>query len=713
MTLIVRNRTGSAVAPKLANDLSEAFGELPVEVLIADETIKMNSTELLIESRARGLQTRVIRARSALREAIDSASAPFTVIIDIDERHPLKLIPQMLFEAEAQQADLVVVSSRSNAPRAVRRFCGAAVRGIGDPLTPFFLARTPLFEDLKLSAGATVLALDLLLAHPYASTVEIEHRVEARRGSRRSGAETIHVIQLMRRGARARAHGARVKVRNATLSAQVRAAHPSVRVALALIVIAGALLRFWALPSLHWFSHDEAHAAFAAYRLMVQHKPVLQGQPTSRGVYLGPGYYYLVAPFYLMFGMSPFGGAFLAAIAGLGAVWLCWRIGREVFGQATGLAAAAIMATAPIAVYFSRFGWNPNTLPFFAALFIYALIVAERSRTWLIVAAFCAGLAPQLHATGLILPMVLCVWLIMHRPRMKKRTWGLMLFAFGLPLLPMMLGELRTHFAMTKSWIRLLTGHGISGVNTGGSLIGAFKDLLVESIGTPRFMIAGSLAVLSMIGLSMWIRTRRTSPALRTIFIFEIVGALAAVAWHGQMFAYWLLPWLPGAIVLFAGGMIALTLGAARRISRTRRALIAPVLVIAIIAGGNVASIAHPVRLANEFDSSSPIAFQNTAAVTRWIADRIHGPFDLEVFTPYPWDTAHNLTGAFDYLLLRKHLHRTPNASELFIVAMEDVSFPHSRSVRTEAVMQLRTHHVHIVAFKDFGGVSVYELGAA
>ena len=112
LTLIVRNRSGSDVTPAVVDRLTSALAGTPAEIVIADETIKMSSTELLTAADAAGLPLRVVRARAALADAITSASGDYIAIADIDDRHPLEMIPQMLFEATVNDVDVVVGSRR-------------------------------------------------------------------------------------------------------------------------------------------------------------------------------------------------------------------------------------------------------------------------------------------------------------------------------------------------------------------------------------------------------------------------------------------------------------------------------------------------------------------------------------------------------------------------------------------------------------------------
>lgn len=684
--------------PALVRAVARALEGVPAEVIVVDRRgDRAPAAELRAAAEMESLPLAIVASHE---DAINVSRGDYCSIVEgaLDA----EAVREMHHHATATEADLVVagVPRRGVLGRAAARLAPSA----GDPLSRLVLVRRDL-ADL----GAPAPALAALARRPGAKTAFIRLPGLPAPLRRRIGVAS-QVVALA--GARA-AVAAQAAVRTTAVTPRFRW---SVLGALTLVMGVAALLRFWALPSLHWYGADEARASLASWRFIEEGRPPVVGQPTSRGTYLGPGYYWLVAPFYALFGMDPFAGAFLAASAGLGAVWLVWVLGRDTFGRGSGLAAAAIMATAPVAVSHARFGWNPNTLPFFAALFLVALSRAERDGRagnrrppWIAVAAFVAALAPQLHASGLMISATLGVWLLARRPRFGPSRWAWVGAATAAPLLPLAAGEVRHGFVLTKSWIRLLTGRGAPGVEAGGSVVRAFKDLFVTSIGTPRFSVAAVLVLVSCGGLVAWERRHWNDPVrgpiFRTVVLLQIVGGLGALVWRGDMFAYWLLAWLPGGVVLFAGGLAEAARGIARPLVGWRAARFAPAAVIVAIAALNVAAVASPVRMIDQFEADSPAAYRNVEAAAGWIAERAKGPYRIELWSPYPWDAAHVNTGAYDYLLLRRGLRQTPGAKTVFVVAMEDVATPHLFIVRKQVSDAYRNR---IADRASFGGLGVY-----
>jgi 4-amino-4-deoxy-L-arabinose transferase-like glycosyltransferase len=677
--------------PALVRAVARALEGVPAEAFVVDRRgDRAPAAELRAAAELESLPLTIVRSHE---DALAASRGDYMSVVEggLDA----EAVREMLHHATATDAEVVVagVPRGGMLGRSATRLAPTA----GDPLSRLVLIRRDLADT-----GAPAPALAALARRPGARTafIRLPGLPAPLRG--RIGV-ALQIFSLA--GARA-AVATQAAVRTRAETPRFRW---SVLGALALVMLVAGLLRFWALPSLHWYGADEARASMASWRLVKEHRPPLVGQPTSRGTFLGPGYYYLVAPFYLLFGMNPIAGAVVAALAGLGAVWLVWILGRDTFGRGSGLAAAAIMATAPIAVTHSRFGWNPNTLPFWAALFLIALSRAERSRVWLATAALVAAIAPQLHASGLMLTATLGVWLVARRPRLGGRTWAWLGALAAVPLAPIAAGEVRHGFVLTKSWIRLLLGGGAPGGETGGSVVRAFKDLFVTSIGTPRFTIAGLLVLVACGGLIAWNRHHWNDPVrgpvFRAIVMLQIVGCLGVLVWHGEMFAYWLLVWLPGGVVLFAGGIIEAARGIARPLVGSRAARFVPALAVVLIATFNIAAVTNPVRQIDQFEPDSPAAYQNVAAAADWIASRAKGPYRLELWSPYAWDSSHVNTTAYDYLLLRKGLHQTPGAKTVFVVAMEDVATPHLFIVGKQVS---DTYERRIADRASFGGLGVY-----
>jgi 4-amino-4-deoxy-L-arabinose transferase-like glycosyltransferase len=129
----------------------------------------------------------------------------------------------------------------------------------------------------------------------------------------------------------------------------LHASTPSERSRLLLlgILLLGASLRFYRLGA-QSFWNDEGNSARLAERSLPL---IVQG---AAGDIHPPGYYLLLHYWRALFGHSEFALRSLSAVAGLALILCTYLLGRQLFGEPTGLMAAFVSATSPFAIYYSQ-----------------------------------------------------------------------------------------------------------------------------------------------------------------------------------------------------------------------------------------------------------------------------------------------------------------------------------------------------------------------
>ena len=190
-----------------------------------------------------------------------------------------------------------------------------------------------------------------------------------------------------------------------------------------LIIGLGAFFRFYRISEYMTFLGDEGRDAIIVRRLLVNFDPILIGPGTSIGnMYLGPWYYYLIAPALFFSNFSPVGPSALVALLGTITIGLVWWISREWFLTKTrdslavgGLLVAFLYAISPTMIIFAKSSWNPNVMPFFALVFIYGIWKVWRGENykWLFVVGISLAMALNSHYLGLLLvPIGGLFWLM-------------------------------------------------------------------------------------------------------------------------------------------------------------------------------------------------------------------------------------------------------------------------------------------------------------
>jgi len=234
------------------------------------------------------------------------------------------------------------------------------------------------------------------------------------------------------------------------------------------VVLLALFLRLFRISSYMTFLGDEGRDALVWLR-MLHGKFTLIGPQTSIGnMYLGPLYYYLMLPFYVLLGTA--GPSIGVALFAGATTFLLWYCGKEWFSEKVGLLAAFFYAISPTAIVLSRSSWNPNVMPFFAILAVWGIwqFWVKDKYCWLAIEGVLLSFATQSHYLGLLLiPVVLFFFIIKLWTllREKDRRWKKLLLNFSLlntyflilTVLPLVWFDLRHNFINYKSFYKFFS----------------------------------------------------------------------------------------------------------------------------------------------------------------------------------------------------------------------------------------------------------------
>jgi hypothetical protein len=189
------------------------------------------------------------------------------------------------------------------------------------------------------------------------------------------------------------------------------------------LFVTGFLLRVYRIPEYLTFLSDQGRDAIILKRLVTLEKLVFVGPTTSIGsVFTGPFYYYLVAPFMLLWRLDPSGPAYGVAIInsiGLGVIsFALYRL----FGKAVSLLFLTVVTFSATQILQSRFSWNPNPVPIFSFLTLIALYlgIAKKSIKWHAAAGMLLGFSLQLHYLAVLLIPAMCTAYVVLHPKGQR-----------------------------------------------------------------------------------------------------------------------------------------------------------------------------------------------------------------------------------------------------------------------------------------------------
>lgn len=231
------------------------------------------------------------------------------------------------------------------------------------------------------------------------------------------------------------------------------------KISLLVILITALVLRTYRINDFLGFYYDQGRDAKIIWDLWHKGKTFLIGPTTGlEGVFLGPFYYYLIAPAYLLGGGDPVFPAIWLIVINILGIYVIYRIGKDFFNDWSGILAAGLIAISSELIQAHRWLSNPTPLPLFSAISVWLLlkiIVSKQGNVlnWSLL-GLGLGLSLQLEAASAIffLPATLIILLI-------NKTWPKiwMFLTFGITLLPQIVFNFRHQNILLKAFYRFLS----------------------------------------------------------------------------------------------------------------------------------------------------------------------------------------------------------------------------------------------------------------
>lgn len=230
-----------------------------------------------------------------------------------------------------------------------------------------------------------------------------------------------------------------------------------------LLLALGIFLRTYNFHNWIRFNDDQARDAIWARNFMDGDRafPLLGPKAGSTEFKLGPVYYYFQYASAKMFGNSPDKLAYPDLFFSILTIPLFFIFLRKYFNFRESFIVTALFSVSFYVVEYSRFAWNPNSMPFFSLLFLYSLlelIKPEKNRKiiWAIVAGISLGIGVQLHTLFLIVVPVVALLFFFYALKKNFVSWKIIiliiLVAFCINI-PQIYHETLTHGENIKAFI--------------------------------------------------------------------------------------------------------------------------------------------------------------------------------------------------------------------------------------------------------------------
>ncbi len=226
-----------------------------------------------------------------------------------------------------------------------------------------------------------------------------------------------------------------------------------------LILLVAGFLRFYQINTTE-FDEDQAQLFRMAYDAVHHALLPTTSNAASIGISNPPGVIYLFMPLAAL-SANPLWGAMLVGVFTTATALLTYFFTRRYYGRFAGIVAALLYATAARPLTYARFIWQPNLMPPFVVLFIFALFwgVVERRKGWLFAALFLFGILYQMHPTTLLLAVPLLAAIVLAPGTLRWRDLAFACAALLVIFFPYLIWEAYTGFADIRTVLMLAKQH--------------------------------------------------------------------------------------------------------------------------------------------------------------------------------------------------------------------------------------------------------------
>jgi len=401
------------------------------------------------------------------------------------------------------------------------------------------------------------------------------------------------------------------------------------------------------------FYYDQGRDALVVWDLWHKARPFLIGPVTGLpGIFLGPFYYYLIAPLYLMGGGNPLYPSVFLGFLTVAAVYFLYRLGEKMHSRTAGLISAVIASFSYQIVYNSRWLSNPIPIYLTSVLFLGSLweIVNGGKKYWWTVSFLVAGISLHFESASAVFYVpILVVFSIWQRDKFPGiKVFLLSLAAFGVTLLPQIIFNFRHENILFNNFQKLFVQE--RGFQFTKFLLEERTKFFWEV--TSNKLITGwyfySALFFALVALALGFGRKNLKKGLIGLFgIFFLIPILGYYSFrgnHGVVYDYYLSGFYLPFILLFSVGLAEL--------AKNKKGILAVTIFFAIFLVRNLTIVESHITQSGE--GPQTINFKNQIKAVDWVFEdaKGRGRFNVDVYVPpvIPY--------AYDYLFLLQATER-------------------------------------------------------
>ena len=406
-------------------------------------------------------------------------------------------------------------------------------------------------------------------------------------------------------------------------------------------------VRIYRINELLGFWYDQGRDALVIWDLWHKGKLFLIGPMMGfTGIFRGPWYYWLIAPFYLLGKGNALWPMYFLILTTVLAIFILYIIGKEIAGEKAGLIAVFIASISYYLVSASRWLSNPTPMFFISALLVWAVFQFLKKKIWsLPLIAFLVGMALNFGAAAEVfyIPAVLIILFWKRKSLPNIKILSLSLFLFFMAFLPQTVFEIR-HPGVFSTAIKNFLIEDKSFTISFWEIIRIRASFYYQLIASKFWINNGNLFapfLILIIGrLALKWKEFWKNEKFRVIIVFTLAPFLGTLFFRGNqgnIYDYYFTGYY-----LFFILLLSLVLA---RLSENFLGKAVLAIFLIIFSWENY----HSLRRDFEFSLSDPkiIAFKNQTSAMDWIYKDAKGEkFNVDTYVPpvIPY--------AYDYLFL-------------------------------------------------------------
>lgn len=223
---------------------------------------------------------------------------------------------------------------------------------------------------------------------------------------------------------------------------------------LVLILGIGFFLRVYRVGDLLGFYYDQGRDALAIWNLWHKWDFFLIGPTTGiAGIFRGPFYYYLIAPFYLLGKGNPVWPSVFLSATTIAASFIAYLLGAKIHSKTAGLIAAFISCFSFNIVMASRWLSNPTPMLLLSMLLVWFMLKVTEGKTkaWLGIALVLGLSLFHFGSAGEVFYfLAVAIFAILNRKHLPNRKiFFISCLLFLATVLPLVIFDIKNHFLLS------------------------------------------------------------------------------------------------------------------------------------------------------------------------------------------------------------------------------------------------------------------------